>query len=109
MHPRSSGPFLKGVQTDSSLWTPTALETAEHSFHYVFRNFGVPEDIVSDHGPQFISHVWKAFFRLLGVMVSLSSGYHPQTNSQTEQKIQELGRVVAILTDSHQHKRQTQF
>ncbi len=63
---------------------PTALETAEHLFQQVFWNFGVPENIVSDRGPQFISHVWKAFFRLLGVTVSLSSGYHPQTNGQTE-------------------------
>ncbi len=58
---------------------PTALEieTGEQLFHHVFRNFGVPEDIVSDRSPQFISHVCKAFFRLLGVMVSLSYGFHP--------------------------------
>ncbi len=75
---------------------PTALETAEHLFHHVFRNVGVPEDIVSDRGPQFISHVWKAFFRLLGVRVSLSSGYHPQMNGQAERKIQEL-RIPGML------------
>ncbi|KAL0195462.1 hypothetical protein M9458_009034, partial [Cirrhinus mrigala] len=56
---------------------PTAMETAEHLFHQVFRHFGIPEEIVSDRGPQFISHVWKSFFKLLGVSVNLSSGYHP--------------------------------
>ncbi|KAL0194685.1 hypothetical protein M9458_008257, partial [Cirrhinus mrigala] len=65
---------------------PTALETAEHLFQQVFRHFGVPEEIVLDRGPQFISH-------LLGVSVNLSSGY-PQTNGQTERKIQELGRYL---------------
>ncbi len=30
----------------------------------------------------------------MGVTVSLSSGYHPQTNGQTERKIQELGRCL---------------
>ncbi|KAL0175541.1 hypothetical protein M9458_027871, partial [Cirrhinus mrigala] len=50
---------------------PTAMETAEHFFHQVFRLFGIPEEIVSDRGPQFISHVWKAFFKLLGVSVNL--------------------------------------
>ncbi len=30
---------------------PTALETAEALFQHVFRNFGIPEDIVSDVGP----------------------------------------------------------
>ncbi|KAL0152925.1 hypothetical protein M9458_051754, partial [Cirrhinus mrigala] len=61
---------------------PTYLETAECLFNHVFRYYGLPEDIVSDRGPQFISRVWKAFFKLLGVTVSLSSGYHPQTNGQ---------------------------
>ncbi|KAG1956957.1 retrotransposable element [Pimephales promelas] len=33
---------------------PTAFETTEALFHHVFRNFGIPEDVVSDRGPQFI-------------------------------------------------------
>ncbi len=53
---------------------------AEALFHHVFRNFSIPEDIVSDREPQLISHDWKAFIKLLGVSVNLSSGYHPQTN-----------------------------
>ncbi len=81
---------------------PTALETAEALFQHVFRNFGIPEDIVSDRGPQFISRVWHAFFRLLGVTVSLSSGYHPQSNSQTERKIQEIGRYLRAYCHEHQ-------
>ncbi len=62
------------------------LHSKEALFQNVFRHFGLPEDIdsVSDRGPQFISRVWQAFFKLLGVSVSLTSGYHPQTNSQTE-------------------------
>ncbi len=59
---------------------PTALQMAELLFNRVFRYYGIPEDIVLDRGPQFISRVWKAFFSLLGVTVSLASGYHPQSN-----------------------------
>ncbi|KAL0149885.1 hypothetical protein M9458_054816 [Cirrhinus mrigala] len=77
---------------------PTAMETAETLFQHLFRHFGLPEEIVSDRGPQFISHVWKAFFKLLGVTVNLSSGYHPQTNGQTERKIQELGHYLRLST-----------
>ncbi|KAL0194857.1 hypothetical protein M9458_008429, partial [Cirrhinus mrigala] len=82
---------------------PTALETAECLFNHVFRYYGLPEDIVSDRGPQFISRVWKAFFKLLGVTVSLSSGYHPQTNGQTERKIQEVGRFLRTFCHGHQN------
>ncbi len=82
---------------------PTAMETAEFIFNHVFRYFGIPEDIVSDRGPQFISQFWKSFFKLLGVTVSLSSGYHPQTNGQTEKKIQEIGRFLQTFCHGHQH------
>ncbi len=82
---------------------PTAMETAEQMFNHVFRYFGIPEDIVSDRGPQFISRVWKNFLKLLGVTVSLSSGYHPQTNGQTERKIQEIGCFLRTFCHGHQH------
>ncbi|KAK3550675.1 hypothetical protein QTP70_002406 [Hemibagrus guttatus] len=78
---------------------PTALETAEA----VFRHFGIPEDIVSDRGPQFISRVWRGSFKLLGASVSLSSGYHPQTKGQTERKIQEIRRYLRAYCHDHQH------
>lgn len=94
--------FSKGCKLIPLAGLPTALVTAEALFHNVFRNFGIPEDIVSDRGPQFISRVWRAFFRLLGVTVSLSSGYHPQTNGQTERKIQEIGRY--LRTYCHQYQ-----
>ncbi|XP_064805797.1 uncharacterized protein LOC135522988 [Oncorhynchus masou masou] len=68
---------------------PTALQTAEALFTHVFRHYGVPEDIVSDRGPQFTSRVWRAFKERLGVSVSLTSGYHPESNGQVERVNQE--------------------
>ncbi|KAK3511178.1 hypothetical protein QTP70_032223, partial [Hemibagrus guttatus] len=38
----------------------------------------------------------------LGVTVSLSSGYHPQTNGQTERKIQEVGHFLRTFYHDHQ-------
>ncbi|KAK3549110.1 hypothetical protein QTP70_032425 [Hemibagrus guttatus] len=81
---------------------PTAMEAAELLFNQVFRYFGIPEDIVSDRGPQFVSRVWRAFFTRLGVAVNLSSGYHPQTNGQTERKIQEISRYLRTFCHGHQ-------
>ncbi|KAI2660641.1 Gag-Pol polyprotein [Labeo rohita] len=43
------------------------METAELLFNHVFKFFRIPEDIVSDWGPQFISKMLKVFFTLLGV------------------------------------------
>uniref|UniRef100_A0A8C1PHS1 Gypsy retrotransposon integrase-like protein 1 n=1 Tax=Cyprinus carpio TaxID=7962 RepID=A0A8C1PHS1_CYPCA len=81
---------------------PTAFDTAELLFEHVFRNFGIPEEIVSDRGPQFISRVWRSFFTL-SVTVSLTSGYHPQTNGQTERKIQDISRFLRTFSHSNQN------
>ncbi|KAK3518834.1 hypothetical protein QTP70_014909 [Hemibagrus guttatus] len=81
---------------------PTAMEAAELLFNQVFRYFGIPEDIVSDRGPQFVSRVWRTFFMRLGVAVNLSSGYHPQTNGQTERKIQEISCYLRTFCHGHQ-------
>lgn len=88
--------FSKACKLIPLTGLPTALETAESVFHHVFRHFGLPEDIVSDCGPQFISQVCNSFFQLLGISVTLSSGYHPQTNGQTERKIQEIGKYLPV-------------
>lgn len=55
---------------------------------------GIPEDIGSVRGPQLISRVCWAFFNFLGVTVSLSSGFHPQSNGQTERKIKEILKEI---------------
>lgn len=66
------------------------MQSAELVFNHVF---GIHEDI--DWGPQFIAKVWKAFFTtLLGVTLSLSSGYHPQSNGQMGKEIQEIGPIL---------------
>lgn len=54
-------------------------------FVVVERVFRLPQDIVSDCGPQFSSWVWRAFCRLFGATASLSSDFHPQSNGQTEE------------------------
>ncbi|KAK3553547.1 hypothetical protein QTP70_004572 [Hemibagrus guttatus] len=71
---------------------PTAMETAQSLFHHVFRVYGIPEDIVSDRGTQFTSQVWKAFCKQLDINVSLTSGYHSQSNGQVERLNQEISR-----------------
>ena len=75
---------------------PSAKETAEVMMFNVFKIHGFPEDIVSDRGPQFISRFWKEFCSLLGATVSLSSGFHPQTNGQSERLNQELETGLRI-------------
>ncbi len=81
---------------------PTSLETAELLCNQVFRYYGLPDDIVSDRGPQFTSRVWSAFFKSLNVNISLTSGYHPQSNGQTERLNQEVIRFLRSYCQQQQ-------
>ncbi|KAI3372227.1 hypothetical protein L3Q82_022664, partial [Scortum barcoo] len=69
---------------------PSAKVTAKVMINHVFRIhvytyhvFRFPCDIVSDRGPQFISHFWKDFCQFLGATISLTSGYHSESNGKT--------------------------
>uniref|UniRef100_A0A8C6VUD0 Gypsy retrotransposon integrase-like protein 1 n=1 Tax=Nothobranchius furzeri TaxID=105023 RepID=A0A8C6VUD0_NOTFU len=86
--------FSKAVHLVALPGLPTAKQMAEILLEQVVRLHGFPQVIVSDQGPQFMSRFWKAFCRLVGASSSLSSGYHPQTNGQTERANQQLGRYI---------------
>lgn len=90
--------FSKAVHFVALPKLPSALETAELLVLHVFRLHGIPLDIVSDRGPQFTSQVWKAFCQALGASVSLSSGFHPQTNGQTERANQDLEAALRCMS-----------
>uniref|UniRef100_A0A3B3SXI1 Gypsy retrotransposon integrase-like protein 1 n=1 Tax=Paramormyrops kingsleyae TaxID=1676925 RepID=A0A3B3SXI1_9TELE len=80
---------------------PSATKLAELLFAWVFCYYGIPENIVSDRGPQFTSRVFRAFCKLLNVSLSLSSSYHPQTNGLTERTQQEITKILRSLCSDH--------
>ena len=89
--------FSKAVHFIPLTKLPSAAETAQLLVTHVIRLHGIPTDIVSDRGPQFISRFWKAFCTQLGTTVSLTSGFHPQSNGQTERANQCLETVLRCL------------
>ena len=50
----------------------------------IFSRVGIPREILSDRGPQFISQLLGEIHRLLGVKPLFSSPYHPLGNSRVE-------------------------
>lgn len=83
-----------------------ALEMVKLLTDHVFRLHSIPQDTVSDRGPQFTLQVWKEFCTVLGAQVSLSSGFYPYTNRQAEranQKLESTLHCVASSKQSHFH------
>ncbi|KAK3505765.1 hypothetical protein QTP70_004043 [Hemibagrus guttatus] len=96
--------FSKGCKQVPLKGLPTAMQTADAMFTHVFRNFGLPEDVVSDRGPQFTSRVWRALCARLDIGVSLISSHHPQSNGQAERLNQEIGRFLRSYCSREQHR-----
>ena len=89
--------FSKAVHFIPLTKLPSASDTAQLLVTHVVRLHGIPAEIVSDRGPQFTACFWRAFCTLLGTQVSLSSGFHPQSNGQTERVNQSLETVLRCL------------
>lgn len=62
----------------------------------VFRHHGLPDEVISDRGPQFAGKFWAELQRLLKTSVKLSTAYHPQTDGQTE-------RMNRLLEETLRH------
>ncbi|BBH02927.1 transposable element gene [Prunus dulcis] len=62
----------------------SAATIAQLFMDHVFKLHGMPSSIVCDRDPVFVSDFWKEFFKLHDVALRMSSGYHPQTDGQTE-------------------------
>ena len=76
----------------------SAQETAQLVVDHVSKIHGLPQDMVSDCGTL---KFWRSFCTQLGATVSLSSGFHPQTNSQTECTNQTLENTLCCLAASN--------
>src|SRR5260221_10752612 len=57
---------------------------------HIWCHHGLPEEVISNHGPAFISNFSHDLTTLLGVKLTLSTSYHPQTDGQTEHVNQEI-------------------
>ena len=60
----------------------------------VFQTFGVPDEITSDGGPEFIAAESVAFYKKWGVTHRLSSSYFPQGNGRAEVAVKATKRLL---------------
>jgi len=85
----------------------TTEETSAEGLARLFRDnvwklHGLPENIVSDRGPQFATELTKELNRMLGIEMRLSTAFHLQTDGQTEQMNQELEQYLRFFVDHRQ-------
>jgi hypothetical protein len=82
--------------------TVTALGAARLYLNNVWKLHGLPCNIVSDRGPQFVAEFMRELCRLLGIQVSASTAYHPQSDGQTERVNQEVEQYFRLFVNERQ-------
>ena len=60
----------------------------------IFASYGLPEQLVSDNGPQFTSQEFAMFMRNNGIKHIHSAPYHPSTNGAAERFVQTFKRAM---------------
>ena len=78
-----------------------------HTLRDTFATYGTPDSITSDGGPEFVSHITRAFLKDWNVRHRISSAYHPHANCRAEVGVKSMKRLIAgntgpggTLTDS---------
>ena len=82
--------------------TITAAGTADLFQKYIFCRYGLPEQLITDRGPQFTASILRSLFKTLGILPSLSTAYHPQMDGQSERTNQELEQVLQAFINFQQ-------
>jgi len=92
--------------------TTTAVKTID-VLRNIFASQGLPEEVVSDNGPQFTSCEFKQFLRSNGIKQTLVPAYHPASNGAAERSVrtvkaalmkQVIGEEVLHTNLSLQHR-----
>lgn len=64
----------------------------------IFASFGIPEKLVSDNGPQFISEEFASFCTANGICHQKTPPYHPKSNGMAERTVQILKQSLRKLS-----------
>jgi hypothetical protein len=72
-------------------------------FHdHIWKLHGIPEEVISDRGPQFISQFMCELSKCLGIKITASTAFHPQTDRQTEHINQEVKQYLRVFVNQCQ-------
>jgi transposase InsO family protein len=67
----------------------------------LYKRFGLPDEMLSDRGPQFAAKAFRKLLKLLGIKSNLTMAYHPQTDGAMERVNQEIEAYLSIYCSAH--------
>jgi transposase InsO family protein len=91
----------KGAILISTAKTLTQEGVGQLLLDNLYKQFGLPDEILSDRGPQFAAKAFHKLLKLLGIKLNLTTAYHPQTDGATERVNQEIEAYLLIYCSAH--------
>ena len=79
--------------------TITALRVVQLYMAHVWKLHGLPRQVVSDHGPQFVADLTQELYQLLGIELVATTAYPPQGDSQMEWVTRELEQYLQLFVN----------
>ena len=73
---------------EATVMTTTTASKAITELCKMFAAYGLPEQVISDNGPQFTSNEFDEFMKENGIKHLLTSPYHPKSNGEAERAVQ---------------------
>ena len=86
--------------------TTTTATATINVFRAVFARYGIPHEVVSDNGPQFVSEEYQTFLKMNWVKLTLVPPYHPASNALAERHVRTFKGMYKAYgnTRSVQHR-----
>jgi hypothetical protein len=89
--------FVKLIPTTTNV---TAKETAKLLLqHWYCKGFGIPNQIISDRDPRFVSQLWTEFIHKLGITQTMATARHQQTNGLAEHMVKMVKNCLRAYAD----------
>ena len=76
--------------------TATLADIAELYHNAVYPNYGIPDAVISDRGPQFVSSFTRDLYSKSGIEMKATTAYRPQSNGEAERVNQEIGTYLRM-------------
>ena len=70
--------------------TVSSAEIANLYHNAVYPNYGIPDAVISDRGPQFVSSFTRDLYSKSGIELKAMTAYRPQSNGEAERVNQEI-------------------
>ena len=74
----------------------SSAEIAKLYHDVVYPNYRIPDAVISDHGPQFISSFTRDLYDKCGIKMKATTAYRPQSNGEAERVNQEIRTYLCM-------------